>query len=78
MPGHNSHKHEHEHEHENNHHHHSDIRVQYRFSCPDDIRSARLSIFGWANDLHKLTAQWLTQQSTASATLTPEKSDIDF
>lgn len=69
---------QHKHEHKNDHHHHSDISVQYRFNCPDDISGARLTIFTWANALHKLSAQWLTQKSTASARLTPEQSQIEF
>lgn len=67
-----------EQEHQHDHHHHSDIIVQYRFTCAGDVSSTRLNIFNWATSLHQLRAQWLTEKSTASATLTPEQATIRF
>lgn len=57
---------------------HTDVEVEYHFACASSAKTLSVTLFQWVPTLSRIQAQWITQVSQGSATLTPANPTLEW
>lgn len=57
---------------------HTDVEVEYHFACASSAKTLSVTLFQWLPTLSRIQAQWITQASQGSATLTPANPTVEW